>query len=109
MSYQTTREECAKKIEGICPRCGGEVVPLETVDNGGRPTFWSGCESCMVYTYAVPKRIRDMAVHLVHDFGHRPYGKDEVLANIGQACGVVRYVERMLAEEAAAESTEREG
>ena len=42
MKYETTKEECQKQIgDNVCPFCGGELKPMETVDNSDNPTYWA--------------------------------------------------------------------
>ena len=44
--YVTTKKECQEQIDRnnkVCSRCGRKLVPLETVNNAGEPTFWIGC------------------------------------------------------------------
>lgn len=82
--YQTTKKNCQAKIDknpGVCPGCGGAVTPIETVDNADNPTFWAGCESCMVFTYTVSERLYKTAQALL-DYGEyryepRPYDASE--------------------------------
>ena len=50
--YRTTKEECQRRIDEracVCPGCGGPIIPFETVDNSGNPTFWAGCEHCQAW------------------------------------------------------------
>ena len=70
--FRITKEACAAGINGICPRCGGKLEPIETVDNSGNPTHWSGCNACMTFTNGVPPLIYRTALLLVDD-GYRPY------------------------------------
>jgi hypothetical protein len=44
--YMVSKAECQRKINSlgnVCDRCGRKIVPLETVDNSGNPTYWAGC------------------------------------------------------------------
>lgn len=46
MKYVKNKEDCQAEIDShdrVCNRCGRRPVPIETVDNSGCPTFWSGC------------------------------------------------------------------
>lgn len=39
-------KECQKQIDklnNVCDRCGRPIVPIKTVDNSGKPVYWSGC------------------------------------------------------------------
>ena len=77
--YQTTKEECEAKInkEYVCERCGRQIKAMETVDNSGNPTFWSGCyhtdnptnNSWGHFTSGVPKNIYELAEKLVCEKG----------------------------------------
>ncbi len=42
--YVISKEACEADInDKVCPRCGRKIQALETVNNGGNPTFWRGC------------------------------------------------------------------
>lgn len=74
--YIITREQCQKNIDAskhVCSGCGGEIEPIETVDNADRPTFWPGCLKCSVYEYGVPKDIYETAKDLVLNDYHIQY------------------------------------
>lgn len=74
--YVTTREECQKNIDArnyVCSGCGGMIVPIETVDNAGRPTFWAGCLQCSCFDFGVPKEIYETARDLVINRNHVQY------------------------------------
>lgn len=75
--YIQTREECAKHIHGVCDSCGGELEPVETVDNAGSPTFWSACLKCGTFQYGTDPDIFKIAVELVDNhnwvvYSHAP-------------------------------------
>lgn len=63
--YMITREHCKSFIRGICSQCGGELEPLETVDNSGNPTFWCGCMKCQRFDNGVSQQVYDIAKSLV--------------------------------------------
>lgn len=68
--YKTTKESCQQTIAMngcICSRCGGDLTPIETVDNSGDPTFWQGCEKCQVFNYGVKPDIYEIAKHMVDE------------------------------------------
>ena len=77
--YKTTKEECENKInkDYVCERCGRKIIAMETVDNTGSPTFWSGCyhtdnpteNSWGHFTGGVPKHIYELAEKLVCEKG----------------------------------------
>jgi hypothetical protein len=70
--YKITKEACAAMINGVCPGCGGEVIPLETVDNALDPTFWPGCETCSRFVSGVDPSVYLTAAAMV-DGGFRAY------------------------------------
>jgi hypothetical protein len=74
--YQTTKEECQRRIDEagrVCSGCGGIIVPIETVDNAGSPTYWPGCEECSCYDYGVEPIVFETAKDLVMNHYHVPY------------------------------------
>lgn len=71
--YQTTYEQCRKTISGVCSCCGGELKPLETVDNSGNPTWWAGCEPCSRFDAGVSPEIYAIAKYLVDETGYVSY------------------------------------
>lgn len=86
MEYVETKKDCQKKIDAadnVCSQCGRELTPIETVDNSGRPTFWTGCEHCSRFDYGVTEIAYRIAKQLVEKENHvhyshmdPPYGKD---------------------------------
>jgi hypothetical protein len=102
VDYRTTESECRSKIEGVCSRCGGEIEPIETVDNSRNPTFWSGCVKCGFFDSGVDPKVFKIAKQLVED-GYRyyrnfdPKDNEETLAyklqqEVSAACSTVRRV-----------------
>ena len=104
MKYKITKEQCRTHISGVCSRCGGEIAPMETVDNSGDPTFWPGCEKCMTFDHGVDEKIFKTAAKLF-DGGYLHYSHidhnttdDEETkrykngSQISGTCGLVRYV-----------------
>ena len=83
-AYSITREACQATIDSVhdpvCPGCGGPVVPIETVDNSRNPTYWSGCETCLVYTHPVTRRMHAIACAMVESGMHPVYGSYEIQA-----------------------------
>ena len=107
-TYKTTKEQCAERITGICAQCGGEITPLETVDNAGDPTFWPGCEKCCRFDNGVDPEIYRIAKKMVvgenyYHYAHiRIEDKDskdvrqfKIESQIGGTCGIVRDVLRI--------------
>lgn len=75
--YRITKEHCQKMLDDrnnpVCSGCGKKVVPIETFDNGGNPTFWSGCNDCGRFDNGVTHKIFQIAEHMVVHNHHRPY------------------------------------
>jgi hypothetical protein len=103
MKYKTTKEQCANNISGVCPRCGGSLEPIETVDNSGDPTFWSGCKECCRFSCGVQPHIYKIAKRLVLEDRFYIYGNhapndskalrmEKEMSNIGRACDIVARV-----------------
>jgi hypothetical protein len=82
----TTKIECEeqiKKQECVCDRCGRELEAIETVDNSGTPTFWSGCRHGGAwghFTGGVRKETFELAEKLVCN-GERTYHLDAPKTN----------------------------
>lgn len=72
MSYATTKEQCAKLIHGVCRGCGEKLEPIETEDNAGNPTFWSGCFACSRFDNGVDRRVWETARRMFEG-GYRHY------------------------------------
>ena len=105
MEYKITKKKCKGMIRGICSRCGGKIEPIETVDNGGSPTYWAGCTSCMVFDNGVTLETYEIAKRLVEERHYRHYSHmsdnikdDEEMkrykkgSQISGTCGLVRDV-----------------
>lgn len=74
--YKTDRETCQSMIDlngNVCDGCGGIIEPLETVDNAGDPTFWSGCNHCNVFTSGVKQEVYLTAKDMVLEQGYISY------------------------------------
>lgn len=74
--YITTKEQCQSLIDKykcVCNQCGGNLQPIETVDNADRPTFWAGCMECMIYTHGVDNETFKVARYLVTEKQHYAY------------------------------------
>lgn len=79
--YQITKEHCVTLIHGVCDRCGGELEPIETVDNARNPTYWPHCPSCQVFCYGCNPTHYEIAKRLVDErnfkgYSHMDYPKD---------------------------------
>ena len=108
MEYKITKEECASRINGVCSMCGGQIEPLETVDNSNDTTFWSGCKKCSRLDNGVSEQTYLIAKELVEKNGYRHFShiQDEPndseasleynkKAQISGACGLVMDVIRI--------------
>lgn len=74
--YQITKEGCQDMINTfgyVCPRCGGTLEPIETVDNSDNPTFWSGCKSCSHFDWGVEPEVFQVAKRMVEKYNFIPY------------------------------------
>lgn len=71
--YKTSKEKCQSMIKGVCDQCGGVLSPLETVDNSGDPTFWSGCESCSKFSNGTSERVYNIAKKMVLERNYKKY------------------------------------
>jgi len=105
MEYRITKENCAAGISGVCSMCGGQLSPIETVDNSRNPTFWPGCKECCRFENGVKPDVYRVAKAMVEDHGYRGSSYmhidgsegDEMKRyklnnHISGACGVVRLV-----------------
>jgi len=80
MIYITTKDQCQQqinKMQNVCTCCGGVLVPLETVDNSGRPTHWIGCESCQKFDLGTKEGIYQIAVKMVDERHFRAYNYEQ--------------------------------
>jgi hypothetical protein len=71
--YVITFDQCKTLINGVCDGCGGQLEPIETVDNGDNPTFWSHCPACSKYHWGTPEYIFKIAEQMVDKKGYKPY------------------------------------
>lgn len=65
--YSITKQKCKEMIHGVCDSCGGELEPLETVDNAGNPTFWAACLKCPKIHWGTPKEVFQIAEIMVKE------------------------------------------
>ena len=109
MKYQVTRDQLQKSLDKfnyVCDRCGRKIVPIETVNNSGDPTYWAGClhggKSGGIFTPGVSKDVYKIAQKLVLedsiDFGMRyedkEYGLDYAwMEAVSRACSRVNHIE----------------
>lgn len=63
--YKTTKEQCEANINGVCAGCGGKVEAMETVDNSGDPTYWSGCHDCNHFENGTDQHVFNIASKMV--------------------------------------------
>lgn|SRR3990167_8967259 len=116
--YKTSKAYCQSMIKGVCDHCGGEIVPLETVDNSGNPTYWAGCESCSIFCSGVSKEVFEIAKRMVIEEHYKPYshmnspdGKDDNYkkyfegCQISGACSTVYMVDKFRKQITAEKST----
>ena len=107
--YRITKEECERAIQGkVCPRCGGLIEALETVDNSNHPTYWSGCNDCGRFEQGVEPRVFDLATIMYDAINERPHlinydipeeiKKREYLGMLSRSVVVVESAKRILAE-----------
>jgi len=76
--YKTTKEQCQAlidKVPVVCPGCGGQLQPVETVDNSGDPTYWAGClePNCQSFSCGVSPEIFWIADKMVRERNCQPY------------------------------------
>ena len=97
--YVQTREQCLDYIKTrnvVCSGCGGKLEPIETVTNGGDPTYWVGCLSCCRFDYGVTHDIYNTAKNLVVEERFKVYDFDEPIeSHIRGACELVLKVLRL--------------
>jgi hypothetical protein len=112
MKYQVTKKQCQSKIDSngkpVCSRCGLPIVPLKTVNNGGTPTYWSGCyhgskgeNSWGHFDSGYSREVYDLAVAMTlendSDFlvGKKYYGSLEswVMECRNKCCRIITQVE----------------
>lgn len=93
MSHITSKEQCQANIKGVCGRCGGPLSPIETVDNAGRPTFWSGCEKCWRFDNGVTEDVFKIAKAMVEQQSFNPYSFSTPIPDrIAGTCHIVENV-----------------
>jgi len=78
MEYIQTKEQCQSLISGVCPGCGGEITPIETIDNANNPTFWQGCKRCDRFTWGIEEIYFKIARKCVEDGRLKPYSNIEI-------------------------------
>ena len=97
--YVQTREQCLDYIKTrnvVCSGCGGKLEPIETVTNGGDPTYWVGCLSCCRFDYGVAHDIYNTAKNLVVEESFKVYDFDDPIeSHIRGACELVLKVLRL--------------
>lgn len=107
--YRTTIHECQIMIgDKVCRSCGGELTPLETEDNSGNPTYWSGCISCQRFDNGVDENVFKIAKDMVDKHHYISYSYMGVKENYPESewaewyrsqysgtCGTVQLVLRL--------------
>lgn len=79
IKYDITKEQCQEMIDKspvVCPRCGGKLEPIETVNNADIPTYWSGCNACGMFSWGFPPEVFQIANQIVRDRHFQPYSHD---------------------------------
>lgn len=97
--YKTDRETCQNMIDlnnNVCDGCGGIIEPLETVDNSGDPTFWSGCNHCCVFTSGVKEDIYLTAKYMVFEQNYVAYRHMDRITETSSPDYVVYYYESQI-------------
>lgn len=102
-TYQVTKEECEAEISGVCPGCAGPVTAIETEDNAGNPTHWSGCLHCGVFTEGYPPELQRLARTLVEEGTLVPYprwreGPFWLESNTREATRILRRIKALEAQ-----------
>jgi len=80
MEHQITKKQCQQKIDkwqNVCTSCGGELVPIKTVDNANNPTHWVGCESCQKFDIGTKERLYKIAVKMVDERNFTAYNYEQ--------------------------------
>lgn len=62
----------------VCSSCGGKLSAIDTVDNSGNPTVWSGCNECQKFDWGVKSEDFDLARRLIKETDYRPYTYDDM-------------------------------
>lgn len=94
--YKITEQECQDKIDGVCSRCGGELSPIETVDNSRDPTFWPGCKKCSHFDWGIDADVFAIAKSMVVDHHYKRYSHtDDEGSQINGACGIILLVRQV--------------
>lgn len=103
-------------ISGVCDGCGGELKPMKTVDNGGNPTYWGGCERCSKYCWGVSKFVYKIAKRLVEERCWRPYSfikesdgaeyynRSQIEGTVSKVLDVINAMKGVEAEQVSCES-----
>ena len=79
--HRITRQKCKDSISGVCSRCGGDLEPIETVDNSRNPTYWAGCVKCCCFDNGVSERVYEIAKRMVVEHYCRPYSHIGIMKN----------------------------
>ena len=104
--YRITKEHCQSMISGVCDGCGGDLEPIETVDNSGNPTYWAGCMECEKFCYGVSRETFNIAEIMVKELRYAHYNhlgikkegdegyQDWLRSQIAGACSILGTVNR---------------
>ncbi len=119
MIFKITKQECQDTIDkdnNVCERCGRKLSPLKTFDNGGNPTYWSGCmhgnrgkDAFGHFTHGVKKDIYNLAIKIVLnntilglEYDEvKKYGFDYAFAEkVADNCHILTTISRLKKEDA---------
>lgn len=96
-THKISEERCRSMITGVCSQCGGSLEPIDTVDNGGDPTFWSGCLDCSLFDWGVDPLVFKIAKQMVTTHGYRAYTHTDCeKSQIGGTVSTVLLVKEVL-------------
>lgn len=74
-----THKDVETQVIGlVCSACGGSLSAVDTVDNSGKPTVWSGCLKCQRFDWGVKPENFELARRLVVEGKYRPYTFDDM-------------------------------
>jgi len=111
IEYKITKEQCAKKIKGVCSYCGGRLEPLKVNDGSKYPTYLSGCNRCQAFNEGVDPEIYRTAKKIVEEgFRYHSHLKDKesdsletkqykTKCHIGDTCILIKKILEVMKDE----------